>query len=82
MSLASALGAGADADPSAPLRCSRAGCRAEAVTAIDWRNPRIHAADRVKTWLACAEHREFLAEFLRARDFPVALRPLAAPGSR
>ncbi|UFS61100.1 hypothetical protein LQ955_06310 [Subtercola endophyticus] len=58
--------------------CSRAGCRSEAVWSIGWRNPRIHSADRVKVWVACDEHVEFLREFLLARDFPVAVTPLDA----
>ncbi|GAA1988060.1 hypothetical protein [Microbacterium pumilum] len=56
--------------------CSRAGCRAPAHWRIDWRNPRIHAADRIKSWVACDEHRDYLKEFLAARDFPVAVHPL------
>jgi len=58
--------------------CSRAGCRAPATWRIDWRNPRIHAADRVKTWVSCEEHRDYLREFLTARQFPVAVAPLEA----
>lgn len=57
--------------------CSRAGCRASARWRIDWRNPRIHAADRRKTWVACDEHVGYLREFLAARDFPVAVAPLS-----
>lgn len=56
------------------LTCSRASCRAEATQHIVWRNPRIHAADRRKVWLACDAHVEFLSEYLRARDFPVEVR--------
>lgn len=59
-----------------PLTCSRAGCRETASWRIEWRNPKIHAADRVKVWLACDEHEEFLREFLAAREFPVAVRAL------
>jgi hypothetical protein len=58
--------------------CSRAGCREGAAWRLDWRNPRIHAEDRRKTWLACDEHVEFLSDFLRTRDFPLtvsAIRP-------
>lgn len=58
--------------------CSRAGCRLEATAAIEWRNPRIHTGDRVKTWLACDEHVPVLHEFLLARAFPVEVRRLAA----
>jgi hypothetical protein len=56
--------------------CSRAACRAPATWRIDWRNPRIHAADRRKTWVACDEHRDFLRDFLATRDFPVEVSPL------
>ncbi|SDO73281.1 hypothetical protein SAMN04487848_1827 [Microbacterium sp. ru370.1] len=62
----------------APAECSRAGCRDIAVWAIRWRNPRIHAADRRKTWIACDEHVAYLREFLTARDFPVEVGALAA----
>ena len=51
------------------VECSRAACRAEATHRIVWRNPRIHAADREKIWLACDEHRQSLADFLAARQF-------------
>lgn len=56
--------------------CSRAGCRESALWRLDWRNPRIHTADRVKTWLACDEHVDYLREFLAARDFPLTVSPL------
>ncbi len=58
--------------------CSRAGCTAAAEWIIEWRNPRIHTADRRKQWGACAAHLDFLREFLAARDFPLAVRPLHA----
>jgi hypothetical protein len=56
-----------------PLTCSRAGCRERASWRIEWRNPRIHTADRVKVWLACDEHVDFLREFLAAREFPLSV---------
>jgi hypothetical protein len=61
--------------------CSRAGCRAGALWRLDWRNPRIHAEDRTKTWLACDEHVEFLTGFLLTRDFPLTVSAIlpAAP---
>lgn len=62
--------------------CSRAGCRAEATQAIDWRNPRIHTGARSKTWLACDEHESVLREFLAARAFPLDVRPLGDPADR
>ncbi|NYE48369.1 hypothetical protein HDA32_003489 [Spinactinospora alkalitolerans] len=49
--------------------CSRRGCRAPAQWVLVWNNPKIHAPDRRKTWLACDEHREYLAAFLDARGF-------------
>ncbi|MET0990399.1 MAG: hypothetical protein ABWY54_07115 [Glaciihabitans sp.] len=52
-------------------RCSRAGCTESATYNVNWRNPKIHGLDRVKVWLACDEHRDFLREFLLARNFPV-----------
>jgi hypothetical protein len=52
-------------------RCSRAGCGELATFSINWRNPKIHSADRVKVWLACDDHRDYLREFLLARNFPV-----------
>lgn len=58
--------------------CSRAGCRDAALWRIEWRNPKIHAADRRKVWVACDEHREFLRDYLAARDFPVAVSALAS----
>ncbi|WP_372969474.1 hypothetical protein [Microbacterium sp.] len=56
------------------LECSRAGCRTAATMQVVWRNPRIHAADREKVWLACDEHVGFLRDYLAARDFPVTVR--------
>jgi len=67
-----------DDEPVADATCSRAGCRAPARWRIDWRNPRIHSVDRTKTWVACDEHRDYLHEFLAAREFPVAVSPLAS----
>ena len=65
-------------DSASAATCSRAGCRAPALWRIDWRNPRIHTADRVKTWVGCDEHVGYLQEFLAARDFPVTVVPLPA----
>jgi len=63
-------------EPLEPI-CSRAGCTDDAAWNVNWRNPKIHGAERVKVWLACDEHREFLAEYLAARDFPVQVTPLS-----
>lgn len=51
------------------LVCSARGCRAGAAWELRWNNPRIHDEERRKTWLACDEHRESLADFLTARSF-------------
>ena len=61
--------------------CSRAGCREHALWRLDWRNPRIHSADRLKTWLACAEHVDYLRDFLATRDFPLTVSPLVDDAS-
>ena len=57
----------------APLvdTCSRAGCTNPATAKVHWRNPRIHSVDRVKVWLACDDHTEFLHDYLQTRGFPV-----------
>ncbi|MFH8249719.1 hypothetical protein ACH3VR_05040 [Microbacterium sp. B2969] len=60
--------------------CSRAGCRAAATWRIDWQNPRIHAPEQRKTWVACDEHCAYLRDFLASRDFPVEVSPLAKAG--
>ena len=65
----------------ADATCSRAGCRAAARWRIDWRNPRIHAAGRLKTWVACDAHVGYLREFLSARDFPLTVTPLTPTGA-
>lgn len=69
------LGAGPADDGGLP-RCSRAGCLETAVSNVNWRNPRIHTPDRVKIWLACAEHTDFLRDYLDTRGFPVVVTPL------
>jgi hypothetical protein len=51
------------------LVCSARGCRADAVWALHWNNPRIHPPERRKTWLACDEHRVDLEQFLALRGF-------------
>lgn len=50
-------------------QCARAGCTESATWQVRWRNPKLHAADRVKIWLACSDHREYLSEFVNARGF-------------
>ncbi|WP_327021582.1 hypothetical protein [Agrococcus sp. Marseille-P2731] len=70
MSLLSMLGGGQATAP-----CSSAGCTADAAHAVHWRNPRIHSADRVKTWAACEAHRDTLAAWLESRGFPTVVTP-------
>lgn len=57
------------------MRCSRSGCRSDATWSVNWRNPKIHDASRVKVWLACDEHRDYLYDFVDQRGFPVAITP-------
>ena len=64
------------------IRCSRAGCSAPALWNVNWRNPRIHGIDRVKVWLACEEHREYLRDYLDTRGFPVAVSPVGVSVER
>ncbi|QEO10059.1 hypothetical protein [Protaetiibacter larvae] len=59
------------------IRCSSAGCTADAAFRVNWRNPRIHGPERVKVWLACAAHRDSLSGYLSSRGFPVQVTPLA-----
>mgnify|MGYP000523469138 CR=1 FL=1 len=58
-------------------KCSRAGCVAQAVTLLEWRNPTVHSPDRIKTWASCDEHLEFLTAYLDNRGFFLGMRPLA-----
>lgn len=62
------------------LTCSARGCRAAATWQLLWNNPRLHTPERRKTWLACDEHRESLADFLRARSFLRDVTPVEAGG--
>lgn len=47
--------------------CSRKACRAQATWQLLWNNPKIHTPERRKTWLACAEHRGWLEDYLQTR---------------
>ncbi len=47
---------------------------------VVWNNPKLHTADRRKTWLACDEHRQHLADFLDLRGFLIGVEPFV-PGS-
>jgi hypothetical protein len=61
---------------SQPLICSARRCRAPATWFLRWNNPRLHAGDRHKTWMACDEHRASLGEFLDRRGFLRAVEPV------
>lgn len=63
----------------AAVQCSSAGCSADAAWRVNWRNPRIHSADRVKVWLACGDHCETLADYLATRGFPVLVTAIDSP---
>lgn len=63
-------------------RCSRAGCTETATWNVNWRNPRIHSEDRVKVWLACDEHVDYLRDYLATRDFPVVVTALGVAVER
>lgn len=52
----------------API-CSAKGCQQPAAYDLGWNNPKIHAPDRRKHWLACPEHKDSLSAFLSARGF-------------
>jgi hypothetical protein len=62
------LGGEGPTDAGGPV-CSAKGCRATAVWALRWNNPKLHDPERRKTWLACEEHRASLSEFLGVRGF-------------
>ncbi|HVE62761.1 MAG TPA: hypothetical protein VNB94_03015 [Mycobacteriales bacterium] len=55
--------------PAEPAICSAKSCQATAQHVLVWNNPRLHTADREKTWAACDEHRDTLGEFLNVRGF-------------
>lgn len=58
-------------------QCSRKDCRAAADWALVWNNPKLHTPDRRKVWVACDEHREYLANFLNMRGFLRETVPMA-----
>ena len=60
--------------------CSAKGCQAPAVWSLLWNNPKLHAPDRRKSWLACAEHRSTLGDFLGARGFLRDVEPVDPAG--
>ncbi|MDV3220084.1 hypothetical protein [Intrasporangium sp.] len=58
--------------------CSAKGCRASAVHAVVWRNPKLHVEGRRKVWLACDEHQQALADFVGLRGFLIEVIPVGA----
>ena len=60
------------------VRCSAKGCRASAAHVLVWNNPKVHAPDREKTWVACDAHRDSLAEHLDVRGFLIRVDPLGS----
>jgi hypothetical protein len=65
------------ADSAEQPRCSAKGCRAAATVDLNWRNPALHDASRVKHWMACDAHADFLADFLDRRGFLLDRVPVA-----
>lgn len=68
-------------EPAGDLVCSTRRCRAHAVWALRWNNPKLHTPERRKTWLACDEHRQYLTEFLTLRGFLRETQPVVRPGT-
>ncbi|MFB0834189.1 hypothetical protein ACX8Z9_11370 [Arthrobacter halodurans] len=64
------------AGPDVPT-CSRKGCREPALWRLLWNNPRIHAPDRRKVWLACDAHVEWFRAYLSERGLWRETLPLA-----
>jgi hypothetical protein len=60
--------------------CSRKGCRSSAEWQLLWNNPRLHTPDRRKVWLACAEHRPWLEDYLKTRALWIETVPHAGRG--
>ena len=70
------LGSLSGQESQAPVKCSRKGCRQDAEFRLLWNNPKIHTPERRKTWLACAEHRQWLESYLKDRLLYKETRPL------
>ena len=64
-------------EPSEELvRCSARGCHRAARHVVVWNNPKVHTPDREKTWVACDDHRQSLADHLDVRGFLIRVDPL------
>ena len=67
MNLFDLAGSGSGTAPPAGTVCSRKACRAGAEWQLLWNNPKIHTPERRKSWLACAEHKAWLEDYLQTR---------------
>ena len=65
-------------DESPEFRCSAKGCHAPAAWQLRWNNPKLHEPDHRKIWLACVDHRQYLATFLDLRGFLREVTPFGA----
>lgn len=65
--LDSLAGSGTPPEPPGTAKCSRKGCRNSASVQLLWNNPKIHTPERRKIWLACAEHADWLENYLSER---------------
>lgn len=61
------------------LKCSRSGCQQAAAVKLLWNNPKVHAPERRKVWLACVEHQEWLTTYLTERNFFKESQPIEQP---
>lgn len=55
--------------PDHTIVCSAKGCRVDAAYGLLWNNPKLHAPERRKTWLACENHADPLSDFLSKKGF-------------
>lgn len=56
--------------------CSAKGCQEPGWYKVVWNNPKVHTPDREKTWIACEEHRQHLADFVDRRGFLIRVDPI------
>jgi hypothetical protein len=59
------------------LICSARGCSAPAEWGLRWNNPKVHAPDRRKVWLACSDHRGHLERYLSRGSFLIDTVPVS-----
>lgn len=58
------------------VKCSRKGCVQQARVELLWNNPKVHDPQRLKSWVACGEHEQYLEDFLASRGFLRLSQPL------